>query len=137
MPDTGERREIAQRVNAKESETVQESKTLVSKTRQFSNNQDLENLKRRSKTTKRRSHQKGNSIMNWDQVEGKWKQMKGAAKEKWGKLTDDDLDRIAGKRERLTGRLQECYGLHEEVAEKQCDEWCNTAEDIMNKESAL
>jgi uncharacterized protein YjbJ (UPF0337 family) len=74
--------------------------------------------------------------MNWDQVEGKWKQMKGAVKEKWGKLTDDDLDRIAGKRDKLAGRLQECYGLHKEVAEKQCDEWCNTAEDIMNKESA-
>jgi uncharacterized protein YjbJ (UPF0337 family) len=79
---------------------------------------------------------KENSIMNWDQVEGKWKQMKGAVKEKWGKLTDDDLDRIAGKRDRLAGRLQECYGLHKELAEKQCDEWCNTAEDIVNKESA-
>ena len=59
MPDTGERREIAQRVNAKESETVQESKTLVSKTKQLSDNQDLENLRRRSKTAKGRSRQKG------------------------------------------------------------------------------
>jgi len=58
MPDTGERREIAQRVNAKEAETVQESKTLVSKTKQLSDNQDLENLRRRSKTTKGRSRQK-------------------------------------------------------------------------------
>ena len=58
MPDTGERREIAQRVNAKESETVQESKTLVSKTKQLSDNQDLENLRRKSKTTKGRSRQK-------------------------------------------------------------------------------
>ena len=59
MPDTGERREIAQRVNANEAETVQESKTLVSKTKQLSDNQDLENLRRRSKTTKGRSRQKG------------------------------------------------------------------------------
>lgn len=58
MPDTGERREIAQRVNAKEAETVQESKTLVSKTKQLSDNRDLENLRRRSKTTKGRSRQK-------------------------------------------------------------------------------
>src|ERR1039458_5701261 len=74
--------------------------------------------------------------MNWDEVEGNWKQMKGAVKEKWGKLTDDDLDRIAGNREKLAGRLQECYGLHKELAELQCDEWCKTAEDIMDKESA-
>jgi hypothetical protein len=59
MPDTGERREIAQRVNAKESETVQKSKTLVSKTKQHSDSQDLENLRRRSKAAKGRSRQKG------------------------------------------------------------------------------
>jgi hypothetical protein len=59
MPDTGERREIAQRVNAKESETVQESKTLVSKTKQLSDNQDLENHGRRFKTYKRKFCQKG------------------------------------------------------------------------------
>ena len=59
MPDTGERREIAQRVNAKESETVQESKMLVSKNKQFSDNHNLENLKRMSKTSKKRSLQKG------------------------------------------------------------------------------
>ena len=77
---------------------------------------------------------KGIHFMNWDQVEGKWKQMKGSVREKWGKLTDDDLDRIAGKREKLVGRLQECYGLRKEEAEKQCDEWCKTAEDIANSE---
>jgi uncharacterized protein YjbJ (UPF0337 family) len=73
--------------------------------------------------------------MNWDQIEGQWKQIKGAAKEKWGKLTDDDLDKIAGKRDRLAGRLQVCYGLHKEIAEKECDDWCNTAEVIMEKET--
>src|ERR1035437_9343799 len=78
--------------------------------------------------------QKGNSIMNWDEVEGNWKQMKGAVKEKWGKLTDDDLDKIAGNREKLAGRLQECYGLHKQLAELQCDEWCAAAESIIERE---
>jgi hypothetical protein len=59
MPNTGERREITQRVNAKESETVQEAKVLVSKTKQLSDDQDLKNLMRKSKTAKGRSHQKG------------------------------------------------------------------------------
>jgi uncharacterized protein YjbJ (UPF0337 family) len=61
--------------------------------------------------------------MNWDQIEGKWKQIKGTAREKWGELTDDDLDRINGVRERLIGRLQERYGWAREQAEKQAEEW--------------
>ena len=61
--------------------------------------------------------------MNWDQVEGKWKQYKGQAKERWGKLTDDDLDVINGKREQLVGRVQERYGLARQVVEKQVDEF--------------
>jgi len=61
--------------------------------------------------------------MNWDQVEGKWKQFKGSAREKWGKLTDDDLDQIAGKKDQLIGLLQERYGIAREEAEKQSDEW--------------
>ena len=56
--------------------------------------------------------------MQWDIVEGNWKQFKGKVKEQWGKLTDDDLDRIAGKRDQLSGRLQEAYGLGREDAEK-------------------
>jgi uncharacterized protein YjbJ (UPF0337 family) len=59
--------------------------------------------------------------MNWDQIEGNWKQFKGKVKEKWGKLTDDDLDRAAGRREQLVGRLQERYGWHKEQAEKELD----------------
>jgi hypothetical protein len=58
MPDTGGRREITKRVNAKESETVQESKMLISKTKQLSDNQELENLRRKSKTVRGRSRQK-------------------------------------------------------------------------------
>ena len=64
--------------------------------------------------------------MNWDQVEGKWKQYKGNVKEKWGKLTDDDIDVINGKREQLVGKIQERYGLAKEAAEKQADEFVNT-----------
>jgi uncharacterized protein YjbJ (UPF0337 family) len=59
--------------------------------------------------------------MNWDQVEGKWKQSKGKFLEKWGKLTDDDLQVIGGKRDQLVGRLQERYGIAREEAAKQAD----------------
>jgi uncharacterized protein YjbJ (UPF0337 family) len=61
--------------------------------------------------------------MNSDQLEGKWKQLKGSAKEKWGKLTDDDLDMIAGKRDQLEGKIQERYGITKEEAAKQIREW--------------
>jgi uncharacterized protein YjbJ (UPF0337 family) len=61
--------------------------------------------------------------MNTDQMSGKWKQMKGAAKQQWGKLTDDDLEVIAGKRESLVGKLQERYGLAKEDAQKKADDW--------------
>ena len=61
--------------------------------------------------------------MNWNQIEGKWKEVKGAVKEKWGKLTDNDLDMIAGKRDNLVGKLQQRYGITKEEAEKQTDRW--------------
>jgi len=61
--------------------------------------------------------------MNTDQLSGKWKQMKGAAKLHWGKLTDDDLEVIAGKREVLAGKLQERYGMAKEDAQAKADEW--------------
>jgi uncharacterized protein YjbJ (UPF0337 family) len=61
--------------------------------------------------------------MNTDQMSGKWKQMKGAARQHWGKLTDDDLEVIAGKREALVGKLQERYGMAKEEAQKKADEW--------------
>jgi uncharacterized protein YjbJ (UPF0337 family) len=59
--------------------------------------------------------------MNWDQVAGKWKQVQGQAREKWGKLTDDDLHVIAGRRDQLIGRLQERYGYAREEAEREAD----------------
>ena len=59
--------------------------------------------------------------MNWDRIEGNWKQFKGRAKEQWGKLTDDDIDVIAGKRDQLVGKIQEQYGISKDEAEKQVD----------------
>lgn len=61
--------------------------------------------------------------MNWDQIEGNWKQMTGAVKEKWGKLTDDDLTVAKGKMDALRGRLQERYGISKEEAEQQLNEF--------------
>ena len=61
--------------------------------------------------------------MNWDQIEGKWKQVKGSVKQKWSKLTDDDLDYIAGTRDKFVGRLQERYGFAKEDAQRSADEW--------------
>ena len=61
--------------------------------------------------------------MNSDQMKGKWKQMKGSVKERWGKLTDDDLDVISGQQDQLVGKIQERYGIAREEAQKQYDEW--------------
>jgi uncharacterized protein YjbJ (UPF0337 family) len=61
--------------------------------------------------------------MNWDRIEGNWKQFKGNVKERWGRLTDDHLEVIGGKREHLTGKIQETYGIGKDVAEKQVAEW--------------
>ena len=66
--------------------------------------------------------------MNWDIVEGNWKQFKGKAREQWGKLTDDNLDVIAGNRDQLAGKIQEAYGVSKDEAEKQLDDFakrCN------------
>lgn len=67
--------------------------------------------------------------MNWDQLEGRWKQVKGSVRQQWGKLTDDDLEVIAGHRDKFVGKLQERYGLAREEAQKRADEWVNTMHD--------
>ena len=64
--------------------------------------------------------------MNWDRIEGKWKQAVGKVKEKWAKLTDDDLQFINGKRDQLVGRIQERYGIGKDEAERQVDEFSRT-----------
>jgi uncharacterized protein YjbJ (UPF0337 family) len=61
--------------------------------------------------------------MNSDQMQGKWKQIKGSVKERWGKLTDDDIDVINGKHDQLVGKIQERYGIARDAAQKQVDEW--------------
>lgn len=67
--------------------------------------------------------------MNWDQVQGKWTEYRGKAREKWGKLTNDDLDVIAGKRDQFVGRLQERYGILRDEAEKQVDEFAKSLDE--------
>lgn len=62
-------------------------------------------------------------MMNWDQVQGNWKQLRGQAQAQWGKLTDDDMDRIEGKRDQLVGKIQEAYGIGRDEAEREVDEW--------------
>ena len=61
--------------------------------------------------------------MNWDQVEGNWKQFKGKVQSQWGKLTDDDLDVIAGDRKQLAGKIQERYGKVQDEADREVDDW--------------
>ena len=61
--------------------------------------------------------------MNWDQIEGNWKQFKGVAKQKWAKLTDSDWNAMSGKRDEIVGRLQERYGYAKDEAEREADEW--------------
>lgn len=61
--------------------------------------------------------------MNEHTIAGNWKQFKGKVKEQWGKLTDDDLDVIAGKRDQMVGRMQERYGIAKDEAEKQLSDW--------------
>ncbi len=65
--------------------------------------------------------------MNSDILEGKWKQLKGTIKDKWGKLTDDDLDRISGNYDKFEGTLQERYGYAKEDARRELDSWLATS----------
>ena len=68
--------------------------------------------------------------MNRNILEGKWKQLRGEIREKWGELTDDDLDQIAGRSEKLAGMLQEKYGLTQMEAERQIDGFLETWEEV-------
>ncbi|MBI5255700.1 MAG: CsbD family protein [Burkholderiales bacterium] len=71
--------------------------------------------------------------MNWDQIQGNWKRVTGKAQEQWGKLTNDDLDVIAGRREQLVGKIQERYGVAKDNAEQQLAEWERKASDAWFK----
>ena len=61
--------------------------------------------------------------MNWDRIEGNWKQFSGKVKEKWGDLSNDDIAAVSGKREQLEGRLQERYGYSKDKARSDIDSW--------------
>lgn len=61
--------------------------------------------------------------MNWDRIEGSWKEVMGKARQRWGELNEDDWSVIGGKREELIGRIQQRYGKNREEAEKEVDEW--------------
>ncbi|WP_018698324.1 CsbD family protein [Amorphus coralli] len=61
--------------------------------------------------------------MNWDRIEGQWKQFSGNVQAQWGKLTNDDMDVIEGNRDKLAGRIQERYGVEKDEADRQIDEW--------------
>lgn len=67
--------------------------------------------------------------MNWNRIEGNWKQIKGRVQEQWGKLTDDDLDVVAGRRDQLAGKLQERYGMAIDRAETEIAAWERKATD--------
>ena len=64
--------------------------------------------------------------MDWNRIEGSWKQFSGKAKENWGKLTDDDVAQINGNREQLEGKLQERYGKAKDEVRKEVDDWQNS-----------
>lgn len=72
--------------------------------------------------------------MNWDRVEGSWKQFMGKAREKWGNLTDSDWEVVKGKRDQLVGRIQERYGITRDEAQRQADEWAKALQDTNDAE---
>jgi uncharacterized protein YjbJ (UPF0337 family) len=67
-------------------------------------------------------------MMNEDTLKGQWLQLKGSVRERWGKLTNDDLDEIQGRAEQLVGRVQERYGIAREEAQRQFDDWWRSHE---------
>ena len=68
--------------------------------------------------------------MNWDVIEGNWKEFKGNVKQQWSKLTDDQLEVIAGKREHLAGKIQVMYGIGKDEAEHQLSDWQSNQKNV-------
>jgi len=71
--------------------------------------------------------------MNWDRIEGNWKQFKGQVKEQWGRFTDDELDVVAGKRDQFLGKLQEKYGITKDEAQRQLLEFERNCKDVSQR----
>jgi uncharacterized protein YjbJ (UPF0337 family) len=67
--------------------------------------------------------------MNWEQIQGKWAQLKGKARQQWSKLTDDDLEYIGGTKDRFIGKIQERYGFEKERAQRDVENWLETQRD--------
>ena len=67
--------------------------------------------------------------MNWERIEGSWKQLRGRVREQWGELTDDDIDVVNGRRDQLLGKLEERYGIAKDEAERQLASWERKASD--------
>jgi uncharacterized protein YjbJ (UPF0337 family) len=70
--------------------------------------------------------------MNWNRVEGNWRQFTGQAREKWGELTEDELAQVDGRRDRLAGLLQERYGIAQDEANRRIDEWADNLKDMVS-----
>ena len=71
--------------------------------------------------------------MNWDQIEGKWTQFTSSARERWGKLTEDDWEAVDGKKDQLVGLIQERYGIAKKDAEMQADEWSRAKQETVRE----
>jgi uncharacterized protein YjbJ (UPF0337 family) len=80
--------------------------------------------------------QKGQHNMNWDQIEGMWKQVTGSARERWGKFTDDDVATLTGQKDNLVGKIQERYGIAKDEAEKQADAWSESLKEMRAEKAA-
>ena len=74
--------------------------------------------------------------MNWDRIEENWQQVKSKIKVQWGKLTDEHLDKISGKREHLVANVQDCYGVKKDEAERQVKDWENGNHDVFAETAA-
>jgi uncharacterized protein YjbJ (UPF0337 family) len=74
--------------------------------------------------------------MDWNRIEGNWKQFKGNVQQQWGKLTDDHLDMIAGKRDQLSGKIQEMYGITRDEAQKQLFHWQKSLQNLTDEDNA-
>jgi uncharacterized protein YjbJ (UPF0337 family) len=64
--------------------------------------------------------------MNWDQIQGSWKEYAGRARTKWGEITDDEFEQAAGRKDEMVGLIQKRYGYEKERAERELDEWTNS-----------
>src|ERR1035437_2939896 len=91
------------------------------------------------RTSSRRAKSEGRE-MDWNIIEGKWKELKGRAREEWGKLTNDELEEIGGKKDRLVGKLQQKYGYASDEADRRADEWAKhqdvKPEDVKRQDEA-